>query len=91
MARPREPIDLIVAKGRKHLTKQEYEDRKNSEIIAPADNVKAPPFLTKKERVITSYSIHYTKLYDSASIISLLAYTAIATGFRMPGPASEIP
>ena len=50
MARPREPIDLIVAKGRKHLTKQEYEDRKNSEVIAPADNVKAPPFLTKKER-----------------------------------------
>ena len=50
MARPREPIDLIVAKGRKHLTKQEYEDRKNSEVIAPADNVKAPLFLTKKER-----------------------------------------
>ena len=50
MARPREPIDLIVAKGRKHLTKQEYEDRKNSEVIAPADNVKAPPFLAKKER-----------------------------------------
>ena len=26
MARPREPIDLIAAKGRKHLTKAEYEE-----------------------------------------------------------------
>lgn len=49
MARPREPIDLIAAKGRKHLTKSEYEDRKNSEVIAPSDNVKAPSFLSKNE------------------------------------------
>lgn len=50
MARPREPIDLIAAKGRKHLTKQEYEERKSTEVIAPSDNVKAPAFLAKKER-----------------------------------------
>ena len=31
MARPREPIDLIAAKNKKHLTKAEYENRKNSE------------------------------------------------------------
>lgn len=30
MARPREPIDLVKAKGRKHLTKAEYEQRKKS-------------------------------------------------------------
>lgn len=50
MARPRQPIDLIAAKGRKHLTKQEYEERKNSEVVAPTDNIKAPLFLSKKER-----------------------------------------
>ena len=50
MARPREPIDLVVAKGRKHLTIEEYAERKQSEITAPADDVKAPSFLTKKER-----------------------------------------
>ncbi len=50
MARPRKPIDLIVAKGQKHLTIQEYTERKQSEITAPADNVKAPSFLSKKER-----------------------------------------
>lgn len=50
MARPRQPIDLIAAKGRKHLTNTEYEERKKSEVEAPADNIKPPSFLSKKER-----------------------------------------
>lgn len=50
MARPREPIDLIAAKGRKHLTKAEYEARKKTEITAPSDNVTPPTYLTKKEK-----------------------------------------
>lgn len=50
MARPREPIDLIVAKGRKHLTKSEYQDRKNKEIKVSSDKIKPPSFLSKKER-----------------------------------------
>jgi P27 family predicted phage terminase small subunit len=50
MARAREPIDLIAAKGRKHLTAEEYNERKQTEVTAPADNVKPPAFLSKKER-----------------------------------------
>lgn len=50
MARPREPIDLIAAKGRKHLTNAEYKERKNTEITAPADDIKPPGFLLKKEK-----------------------------------------
>lgn len=50
MPRPREPIDLIAAKGRKHLTKSEYDKRKNAEVVAPADDIKAPAFLLKKEK-----------------------------------------
>lgn len=50
MARPREPIDLIAAKGRKHLTNAEYEKRKNTEVAAPVDNIKPPVFLSKKEK-----------------------------------------
>ena len=50
MARPREPVDLIAAKGRKHLTIAEYVERKNAEIAAPADKVKPPDFLLKKEK-----------------------------------------
>lgn len=50
MARPREPVDLIAAKGRKHLSIAEYVERKNAEITAPADKVKPPDFLLKKEK-----------------------------------------
>lgn len=50
MARPREPVDLIAAKGRKHLTIAEYAERKNTEVTAAADNVKPPGFLLKKEK-----------------------------------------
>lgn len=50
MARPREPIDLIAAKGRKHLTIEEYKERKQAEVMATADDIKPPTFLSKKER-----------------------------------------
>lgn len=45
MARPREPIDLIIAKGRKHLTKNEIEERRAQEIKAPSDNIEPPSYL----------------------------------------------
>lgn len=48
MARPREPIELIVKKGRKHLTKAEYNERQNAEVKAPSDNIKPPAFYQKK-------------------------------------------
>jgi P27 family predicted phage terminase small subunit len=51
MARPREPIRLIQAKGRKHLTKQEISERQRSELpaVCPQD-VKPPAFLTAAQK-----------------------------------------
>lgn len=45
MARPREPIDLIIAKGKKNLTKKEIEERRAQEIKAANDKVEAPSYL----------------------------------------------
>ncbi|HBJ2612660.1 TPA: phage terminase small subunit P27 family [Clostridium botulinum] len=45
MARPRQPTDLVMVKGKKHLTKQEIEERKNSEVQAPADRIEPPSYL----------------------------------------------
>lgn len=50
MARPREPVDLIKAKGRKHLTKDEYEERKESELDVPFTDVQPPSYLKKKQK-----------------------------------------
>lgn len=47
MARPREPIDLIKAKGKKNLTKAEYEERKAQEIVVPFTDITPPSFLPK--------------------------------------------
>lgn len=52
MARPRQPTDLLLVKGKKHLTKEEIAKRKSSEVKAPADKVRAPSYLSddlKKE------------------------------------------
>ena len=51
MARPREPIDLIKAKGRKHLTKNEYEERKASEVDVPFTDVKPPEYLSGDKQI----------------------------------------
>lgn len=50
MAGQRQPIELVVAKGKKHLTKSEIEKRKNSEVKAKSDNIKPPQNLTKDEK-----------------------------------------
>ena len=50
MAGQRQPTDLVVMKGKKHLTKAEIEARKNAEVVAPNDKVKPPTYLTPKQK-----------------------------------------
>ena len=48
MARAREPISLVEAKGKKHLTKAEIAERKATEIKANSDKIEAPEYLPAK-------------------------------------------
>lgn len=50
MARPRQPIELIMAKGKKHLTKEEIAQRTATEVQPCADGIRAPEYLTKAEQ-----------------------------------------
>lgn len=50
MARPRQPIELVVAKGKKNLTKAEIQERLDSEVKPVDDNITAPDFLTKRQK-----------------------------------------
>lgn len=45
MARPRQPVNLLVVKGKKNLTKKEIEERKAQEVKAASDKVEAPDYL----------------------------------------------
>lgn len=51
MARPRQPIDLLLHKGKKHLTKKEVEERKSTEVKAKSNNIKAPNYLDRKLKI----------------------------------------
>lgn len=56
MARPRQPIDLIKAKGRAHKTKAEIKEREETEIKGNNDMIMPPAFLrTKAEKDKFSY------------------------------------
>ena len=46
----KQPIDLILAKGKKHLTKAEIEERKSTEIHTDHINVTAPEYLNEKQK-----------------------------------------
>lgn len=48
MAGKRQPVELLVLKGKKHLTKMEIIERKATEVKAPADKVRAPAYLPKE-------------------------------------------
>lgn len=50
MSGTRLPIELVEARGNKHLTKAEIEERREREIKPITDNIIAPSFLTKKQK-----------------------------------------
>lgn len=61
MGRIREPIALLEAKGRSHLTKAEIEERRAREPDAPDDDLVAPDYLTKKQREEFDHIAHELK------------------------------
>lgn len=50
MAGQRQPTELVLAKGAKHLTKQEIKERLEREVKPIMDNIIAPSYLTKKQK-----------------------------------------
>lgn len=50
MGKIREPIKLIQAKGKKHLTKREIEVRENGEIVPCTEEIEAPKYLLAKQK-----------------------------------------
>lgn len=62
MPKQKEPIELIMAKGKKHLGKKEIEFRKNTEVKPAVDDLKAPKWLTKKQQ--SQFDEYASKLND---------------------------
>jgi len=50
MAGSRQPIDLVIARGKKNLTKAEIEERRSNEVQPCTDDIVAPSFLTASQK-----------------------------------------
>lgn len=71
MAGQRQPIELVIAKGNKHLTKTEIETRRKSEI-GPLDGEIAPPaYLSKKQKV------EFVKIAGQLKALKILGETDV--------------
>lgn len=67
----RQPIDLLLIKGKKHLTKAEIEQRREEEVKAPADNIKYPKYLPRELRA------EYNKI--SKALVDIGIFTNLDT------------
>lgn len=50
MAGQRQPVELILAKGSKHMTKAEIAERQSREVKPVTDGIIPPDYLTKKQK-----------------------------------------
>lgn len=50
MAGQRQPIELVLAKGSKHLTKEEIAERQAREVKPITDDIIPPAYLSKKQK-----------------------------------------
>ena len=50
MGRNKQPIELVIANGKKHLTKDEINFRRDSEVKPITDDMRAPSYLTAKQK-----------------------------------------
>lgn len=73
MARPREPIELIIAKGKKNLTKAEIEQRRAEEIAPCTDDLTPPSYLTAAEKR------RFEKLAGQLTKIKIMGETDVET------------
>lgn len=77
MARPKQSVELLLLKGRKHLTKTEIEERKSSQIKAPADKVRAPSYLSddlKKDFKKLSKQLIDLEIFSNLDVDTLARY-----------------
>lgn len=71
MSGSRQPIELIKAKGRKHLTKSEIEERERSEIKPIANDIAPPSYLTSAQKK------HFTIIADQLIALNIMGNTDI--------------
>lgn len=73
MGRPRQPTQLIIANGKKHLTKAEIAERLAKEVAPCADDLDPPSYLTAAEKK------RFEKLAGQLNKIRIMGETDVET------------
>ena len=73
MAGARQPIELVLANGKKHLTKDEINERLRSEVKPCTDDIVAPFYLTAAEKK------RFDKLAEQLQKIKIMGETDVET------------
>lgn len=71
MAGQRLPLEVVQARGSKHLTKAEIQERQEREIKPITDNIIAPNYLTKKQKD------EFYKIADQLEKLKILGETDV--------------
>ena len=71
MAGQRLPLEVVQARGSKHLTKAEIRERQEREIKPITDNIIAPAYLTKKQ------TEEFNKIADQLKKLKILGETDV--------------
>ena len=77
MAGSRVPLEVLEARGSKHLTEAEKQKRQENEIKPIADNIIAPDYLSKKQKnefYRISEQIEKLKIMCETDFITLARY-----------------
>jgi P27 family predicted phage terminase small subunit len=77
MGRIKQPVDLVLAKGKKHLTKEEIKERKSQELQVDLVNISTPEYLTssqKREFEILSEKLQHIKIMTELDEETLARY-----------------
>ena len=78
MPRPRQPISLIEAKGKAHMTKAQKEQRRKTEVTAASDKVRPPAYLPKEPKTLRRTFNKIAKELKAIGIITNLDVDALA-------------
>lgn len=71
MAGQRLPLEVVQARGSKHLTKAEIQERQDREIKPITDNIIAPGYLTKRQKE------EFYKIADQLKKLKILGETDV--------------
>ena len=70
------PVDLIIARGKKHLSKKEIAERRSREVSVPKTKITAPKYLTSEQK--RAFNVYAKKLTALGDVFTSLDVDVLA-------------